>query len=111
MSLEDCTEIDKYLANYYHISLGYLRHDAKHNIFISEKSGGHGLSSFTVEYMAAVIREVEVNINNNTDPSGHALRASLEASWKKQFGLWDNMRRYQKAPQLQEMLPTTRYQA
>ena len=80
MSLEDCTEIDKYLANYYHISLGYLRHDAKHNIFISEKSGGHGLSSFTVEYMAAVIREVEVNINNNTDPSGHALRASLEAS-------------------------------
>jgi hypothetical protein len=33
--------------------------------------------------MAAVIREVEVNINNKNDPSGHALQASLEASWKK----------------------------
>jgi hypothetical protein len=66
MALEDYTEIHKYLANYYHTSLGYLKHDAKHNIFISEKSGGHGLSSFTVEYMAAVIREVEVNINNKS---------------------------------------------
>ncbi len=73
MSLEDSTEIDKYQANYYHISLGYLKHDAKHNIFIAEKSDGNGLSSFTVEYMAAVIREVEVNIKNKSDPSGHAL--------------------------------------
>ncbi len=58
--------------------------------------------------MAAVIREVEVNINNNNDPSGHALRASLEASWKKTVC---PMKHYQKAPQLQEMLPATQFQA
>ena len=43
---------------------------------------GHGVWSFTSEYIKAVLREMEEMINNEVSDTVHATKASLEtAKW------------------------------
>ncbi len=63
-----------------------MTNDAKHSIFISEKRGGIGVQCFTIEYVGALIRDIEVFITKEDRVTAHALLASIDET-KKQ-SLW-----------------------
>jgi hypothetical protein len=86
MSLQECMNIDKQLLKAYQYRLKHTPSDAKHNIFITEKRGGLGLRSFTREYLGALIRDIEVYINNPGTAPSHALCSSIEEATKQH--LW-----------------------
>jgi len=86
MSLNDCSIIDKHLLNTYKYRLKHMTNDAKHSIFISEKRGGIGVQCFTIEYVGALIRDIEVFITKEDRVTAHALLASIDET-KKQ-SLW-----------------------
>jgi len=68
-------EVDRFLLSLYANKMGYTKSDAKHPIFITLDKGGHGVKSFLMEYMMALMREIEIYMN---DPKvGIALEASL----------------------------------
>jgi hypothetical protein len=80
MSLKDCANIDKAIIKSYHYRLKLMTHDAKHSIFISEAKGGIGVKSFTMQYVGALLRDLEVYLLNDGSMPTHALIASAELS-------------------------------
>jgi len=86
MSLKDCANIDKAIIKSYHYRLKLMTHDAKHSIFISEASGGIGVKSFTMQYVGALLCDLEVYLLNDGSMPTHALIASVEAARKN--ALW-----------------------
>jgi hypothetical protein len=69
--------------------------DAKHNIFMTVKKGGIGIKSFSHEYIGALLRDIEVYISNDKNPTAHALISSIEEATKQ--NIW-NLYRDEKIP-------------
>jgi len=63
-----------------------MPHDAKHSIFLSESKGSLGLCSFTLQYLSALLRDVEVYMSNDGSMPAHALITSLSEATKQ--ALW-----------------------
>jgi hypothetical protein len=95
MSLKECAHIDTQLLSAYQYRLKYMPSDAKHNIFMTVKKGGIGIKSFTREYIGALLRDIEVYISNDKNPTAHALISSIEEVTKQT--IW-NLYRDQKIP-------------
>ncbi len=87
MSLKECVHIDKHLLSAYQYHLKYMPSDAKHNIFMTVKKGGIGIRSFTREYIGAILRDIEVYISNDQNPTPHALISSIKEATKQ--NIWN----------------------
>jgi len=87
MSLKECAHIDKHLLSAYQYHLKYMPSDAKHNIFMTVKKGGIGIRSFTREYIGAILRDIEVYISNDQNPTPHALISSIKEATKQ--NIWN----------------------
>jgi hypothetical protein len=63
-----------------------MPNDTKHHVFISQKRGGIGVKSFTLEYIGTLLRDIEVQISNPESLAAHAMCTSIEEAAKKE--LW-----------------------
>jgi hypothetical protein len=86
MTLQDCADIDKTILKQYHFRLKLMHHDAQHFIFLPESKGGIGVKSFTMQYISALLRDIEVYITNKGSMPAHALITSLAEATK--LSLW-----------------------
>jgi hypothetical protein len=62
-SIEQATNIDNFCLNLYKKKFLCTNSDSKHTIFLCKEMGGYGLRSFTGQYTKSVLRELEVNLN------------------------------------------------
>jgi len=95
MTLKECASVDRQIIQEYHYRLNFMASNAKHSIFISEKRGGIGIRSFTKEYIAALLRDVEIYTSNEDTLPAHALITSLEEATKQK--LW-NLKQQSRIP-------------
>jgi hypothetical protein len=95
MSLKECAHIGRQSLSAHQYQLKYMPSNAKHSIFMTVKKGGIRIKSFTREYIGALLRDIEVYISNDQNPTAHALVSSIEEATKQ--NIW-NLYRDEKIP-------------